>query len=185
MVKRIALSVVASLMLFPASGFCAVDNELINLDQQRNELLKQLTDGLVKGKVSVADAQSCKSELDNIIKIETKAKEDPLSSPECIKQINTCLQQSQAHIQAAIHPNKVWLGVDPQDKTLEKKLNNALDKGLITKEEAEGFKQQFDKLRQRESNGEPTRGFEFDDAISLSTDLETFNSDLDKAIAKK
>ena len=185
MLKKIAITVATSLILFPSSGFCAIENELTAVDNQRTELLKQLTTGLASGKISIDDAQKIKTDIDNVIKLETQAKEDPVSSPEKIKQINSSLQQVNSEISSAIHPRKVWLGIDVQDKTLEQKITNALDNKKLTKEQAESFKQQFDKLRQRESNGDPTRGFEFTDAIALAVDLQTFNTKLDQAIAGK
>ena len=184
MLKRIAL-LAASLILFPSAAFCAIDNELISLDSRRNDLLKQLTDGLIKGKVTAANAQTIKDELDNVVKLETRAKEEPLTGPECINQINSSLQQSKSHIQAAIHPTKVWLGIDSQDKTLEQRITDALDKNKITKIQAESLKQEFDELRARESNGDPTRGFEFNDALALAGDIQTLSDKIDKTVAGK
>lgn len=185
MFKRVVLSVAAVLVLLPPSVFCTIETDITNADQQRNELLKQVTTGLVNGKISIEDAQKLKGELDNIVKLETRAQEDPLTSPERLQEIKSTLNDIHNHINAATHPTKIWLGLDSRDKTLDQKITGALDKKSISKEQAEGLKQQYDELRAREANGDPTHGFEFDDAISLAVDTQTLNSNIDKAITGK
>jgi hypothetical protein len=185
MLKKVAFTVATVLVLFPASAFCSIETDINTIDLQRNELLKQVTTGLVNGKISIEDARKLKEELDNIIKLEIKAKEDPLSSPERLQNINSTLKESEGHISASTHQTKVWLGIDSRDNTLETKITNALDKKAISKEQAEDLKQQYDELRARESNGDPTRGFEFEDAIALADDIQTLNSKIDKAISGK
>ena len=185
MLKRIVLTVASLLVLFPPSGSCTIETDINTLDLQRNELLKHITTGLVNGKISIEEAQRLKGELDNIIKLETKAKEEPLSSPERLQEINSSLKDVHSHIDTATHSTKIWLGIDSHDRTLEKKITDALDSKAISKEQAEGFKQQYDELRAREANGDPTHGFEFDDALALAVDTQILNSNIDKAIAGK
>ena len=185
MLKKGLLSAVSLLVLFPNNGFCTIEGDLTNLDLQRNEVLKEVTTGLVNGKISIEDAQKLKNELDGVIKLETAAKEDTLSSPERLQEISKTINQIHDHVNNAIHPTKLWLGIDSQDKTLEQKITNALNHKLISKERAEEFKQQWDELRARESNGDPSHGFEFEDAMSLAVDVQTLNSNIDRAISGK
>ncbi len=185
MLKRVALTVVSVLVLFPPGAFCTIETDINNADLQRNELLKKVANGLVSGKVSIEDAQKLKGELDNVVKLETRAQEDPLTSPERLQEINNTLKEIQTHIDASTHPTKVWIGIDSRDRTLDQKITDALDRKAISKEQAEGLKQQYDELRAREANGDPTHGFEFDDAISLAVDTQTLGSNIDKAIAGK
>ncbi len=185
MLKRTTLSLASLLILFPPSAFCTIENDIDKIDTQRNEMLKQVTTGLVSGRISIDDAKKLKGELDNIVKLEDKAKEDPLTSPEALQNITGNLQTIRTEIDASTHPTKIWLGIDSRDNTLERKITEALDKKAISKEQAESFKLQFDELRERESNGDPSRGMEFDDAMSLAADIQTFDVNLDKAIAGK
>lgn len=185
MLKRIALMVVSSFILFSPSGFCTIENDLTSLDLQRNELLKRVTAQLVSGKITIEDAQKLKNDLDNVVKLETKAKEDPLSTPERVQEISSTIQQINSRLEAATRPTKIWLGIDVRDTVLERKISDTLAQKKITKTQAEGFKRRLDELKARESNGDPTRGFEFDDAMALAVDIQTLNSNIDDAIAGK
>jgi len=185
MLKRVAITVLSSLILFPASAYCAIENELSAIDTQRDEVLKQLTGELISGKISIEDAQKLKGELDDVVKLETKAKEEPLTSAERITEINSALQQVRSHIAATTHATKVWLGIDSQDRTLDKKITDALEARKITKDQASDLKQASDGLRARESNGDPTHSMEYTDALSLAQDIQTLNSKIDQAIAGK
>lgn len=179
------LTVAISWLTIMPNGFCTIDTDINNLDLQRNELLKRIIAGLTSGKLSITDAQRLKNELDNIVQLESTAKEDAISSPEHVKQISEAVQNTSKDIDKAIQPTKVWLGINADDKTIEQKITNALASKAISKEQAENFKQQFDELRARESNGDPAHGYEFEDAMSLAVDIQTLDNNIDRAIAGK
>ena len=63
MLKRIALMVVSSFILFSPSGFCTIENDLTSLDLQRNELLKRVTAQLVSGKITIERCPKVKKRI--------------------------------------------------------------------------------------------------------------------------
>jgi seryl-tRNA synthetase len=183
--KETVLVVVSILVVFPTNGFCTVQDELTNLQSQRNELSKQVIAGLVNGTMSVQDAQKLKNELDDVIKLETRLKRTPLHSSEQLKQISFVLLRTSSNIEKATHSSKIWLGIDSRNKILEQKISDALADGTISKKQAENFTKQLETLRSRASNSYPERGITFTEALALAIDMQRFNNDIDRTIARK
>ena len=83
-------------------------------------------------------------------------------------------------MQAATHPSKVWMGIDARDNTLQKKINDALDSRKISKEQAGSLFDEEEKIRARETNGDPKNDFDFTAALSLAQDILTLDSKIDQ-----
>src|SRR5271156_1679582 len=122
MSKKIAITVASSLLFFQTGALCDQTDQLVNLDAQRNDLLKQITTQLVAGKVGPTDAQQLKAGLDNVVQIETRAQEDKNITDAEYKDIKDALDKVQSQIQADTHPTKVWMGIDSRDITLQNKI---------------------------------------------------------------
>jgi len=179
--KKIAIGVLSSLLFCQPHAFCADSaTELVKLDGQRNEILKQITSGLVSGKVTPTDAQQLKNELDGTVKLEARAQEDQTVTAAELSDISGALDQVRTHLATASHAKKVWVGIDSRDNTLEKNISDALVTRKISKEQADGLMQEAETLRAREANGSPTNEFEFTDAISLAGDIQTLAGKIDQ-----
>ncbi len=134
MSKKIAITVFSGLLLLQTKGFCA--DVLTDTDSRRDDLLKQITQELVAGKITPGDAQKLKSELDNVVKLETIAQEDKQVTPEELNNINTALETARSHTVAATHQDKVWLGINCKNMTLHDKISDALNSHKISQEQA-------------------------------------------------
>jgi len=89
MSKKIAIAVISSLLLSQSSGFCVDANRIRALDEQRNEVLKQITAQLVAGKIGPTDAQQLKTGLDTVMQMETNAQE--VMTPALVSEIQDTL----------------------------------------------------------------------------------------------
>ncbi len=180
MSKKIAITIISGLLLLQTKGLCADSNQLTSLDAQRNDLLKQITAQLVAGKIGPTDAQLLKSGLDNVVQLETRAQEDKIVTDAEYQDIANALAQTRSQLATAVHPQKVWMGIDAHDTTLQRKISDALGSHKISKEQADSLMQEAEMLRAREANGSPTNEFEFDDAVSIAGDLLTLDSKIDQ-----
>ena len=178
MSKRIAITVFSSLLLSQTGGFCA--DVLMDTDTRRDDLLKQITKELVAGKITPGDAIMLKNELDNVVKLETVAQEDKQVTPEELSSINNALELTKTHTTAATHSNKIWLGINYKDRTLENKITNALDSHKISQEQATSLMGEEEKLRARENNGDPSNEFDFTDAITIAGDIQSLAGKIDQ-----
>ena len=115
-----ALPCLAVLLVMPAC-FGANEDQLLRLDADRNDLLKQITNELSYGKMTLADAQTTKSDLDQVVILETLYKEGKQVQLSTISLDFKSLKE----VEAAIHPQKVWMGIDSHNKTLRQKIDAA------------------------------------------------------------
>lgn len=116
-----ALPCLAVLLVMPAC-FGANEDQLLRLDADRNDLLKQITNELSYGKMTLADAQTTKSDLDQVVTLETLYKEGKQVQ---LSTISLDLEKVRKEVKAAIHPQKVWMGIDSHNKTLRQKIDAA------------------------------------------------------------
>jgi len=165
----------ASFIFLSPLSWSANDDQLIKLDNDRNDLLKKITNELSYGRMTLVDAEKTKRELDKIVSLETAYKEGKQVK---LRTISLALQKVQGDVKAAMHPDKVWIGIDPHDKALRQKIDKYFDAKKLTKDEADNLGQQEQVLRDRETVNDTSNGLEYDDAISIAQ----ATLDLDKKI---
>ncbi len=168
------MALVIGLVLSSPACFGANGDKLIQLDNDRNDLLKEITNQLSYGRMTLADAEKTKGELDNIVAMETKYKDGNLK----LNAISSRLDKVKADVKAATHPDKVWMGINSHNKALKEKIDAAFDAKKLTRDEADNLGQQEQVLRDRETVNDTSNGLEFDDAISIAKAIQ----DLDKKI---
>jgi len=166
-----AVPCLAFLLLGPAC-LGANDDQLLKLDSDRNDLLKQITNELSYGHMRLVDAQRTKSELDKIVTLETAYKEGRQVP---LRTISLALKKVRADVKDAIHPNKVWMGIDSNNKAIRKKIDAAYAAKKITQQEAENLGQEEQTLRDRETVNDTTNGLEYDDAIAIAKEIQQLN----------
>ncbi len=176
--QRFRASVLSMAFLLISPGcFGANGSELIQLDSDRNDLLKQITNELSYGRMTLADAERTKGELDKVVALETKYKDGTIKR---LQPIRLALQKTQADIKAAIHPDKVWMGIDSHNKALKEKIDAAFDAKKLTRDEADNLGQQEQVLRDRETVNDTSNGLEYDDAISIATAIQELDKKIDQ-----
>lgn len=106
MSKKFAIAIASSLLLSQTSVFCANANQIKALDEQRNDVLKQITAQLVAGKVGTTDALQLKTGLDKVMQMETAAQEDNNVTDSEYANIKTALDKIQSQTEAASHNKK-------------------------------------------------------------------------------
>ncbi len=180
--KKILITTVSMLFALQNKAMAANDDQITQLDSQRNETLNKITTGLIEGKISPGAARQLKVELDDVTKLESHAQEDHQVTPSEIDNIATCLDKVQSHISSATHATKVWSGIDSHDKTLHDKIADALAVGTINKEQATTLEQEYEKLRNREVSGYPINAMEFTEAIAIADDLQALNDKINQLI---
>jgi len=169
-VPSLALSLIG-LACLGANG-----DELIKLDADRNDLLKQITNELAYGHMTLVDAQSCKRELDHVVSLETAYKEGKKVQ---LRTISLALEKDRADIKAAIHPDKVWMGIDSENMTLRKKIDANFKAKKLTKEQAENLGQQEQTLRARETVSDTTNGLDYSHAETLAKEIQQLDEKID------
>jgi hypothetical protein len=183
MSKKIVLTVLLVLLMGQSKALSANEDQLTQLDTQRNKELDQITEGLIGGKILPDKARKLKEELDEVTKLESNAREDNALTATEAYNITKCLQKVQSHIDTNTHTTKVWMGIDSGNKGIHTKISDALAARKISKEQAETLEREYEKLLSREGDGYPTHRFVFSDAIALADDLQTLNSKIDQLIA--
>ncbi len=168
MQKFQAITLCLGFLLICPNSFAANGDQLIQLDNDRNNLLKQITNELSYGHLKLADAERLKGELDRVVSLETKYKEGHQVS---LLRISNTIKKIRSDVNGAISPTKVWMGIDPQNKALKEKINAAFAAGKITKDEAQNLEQEEQTLRDREIVNDTTNGLEFDDAMSIAKEV--------------
>jgi hypothetical protein len=166
---------VLGLLISSPACLGANGSQLIQLDQDRNDLLKQITNELSYGHMTLEDAEKTKGELDKIVSLETAYKEGKQVK---LKTISLALQKVHGDVKAAIHPNKVWMGIDSHNRALKEKIDAAFDAKKLNRDEADNLGQQEQVLRDRETVNDSSNGLEYDDAVSIAKAIQ----DLDKKI---
>lgn len=166
---------VLGLVLSGPACLGANGSQLIQLDQDRSDLLNKITNELSYGRMTLADAQRTKAELDKVVALETKYKD---GSVKTFQPIKLALQKAQADVKASTHPDKVWMGIDANNRALKQKIDKYFDEKKLTKDEADNLGQQEQVLRDRETVNDTSNGLIYDDAISIATAIQ----DLDKKI---
>lgn len=183
MSKRILIGILFLLLILPVKALSATDDQLTQLDKQRNETLNKITERLIEGKISPNIARQLKAELDDVVKLESHAREDNKVTTTEIYNISKCLDKVHSHIDSQTHTTKIWMGINSRDKTLHEKITNALAAGTISKEQANTLEKDYEQLRAREVSGYPTNSLEFTDAITIADDLLSLNSKIERLIA--
>jgi hypothetical protein len=183
MSKKIIFIALFMMLILPSRAMSANEDELTQLDTQRNEALNKITAGLIEGKVFPNIARQLKEELDNVTKLESHARADQVVPTTEIYNISKCLDKARTDIKAQTHTTKVWMGINSRDTTLHNKIADALAAGKINKEQAKTLEQEYEKLRNREVSGYPINALEFTDAITIADDLQILSNKIDQLIA--
>ncbi len=89
--------------------------------------------------------------------------------------ISKALQKVRTDVSTATHADKVWMGIDSHNMTIRKKIDSLFASGKLSKEEAENLGQEEQTLRDRETVNDASHGLEFDDAVSISRDIQQLN----------
>ncbi len=157
------------------NAFASENDDIDKLDAQRNELVNRITANLVNGKLTIEEAQSLKNETDEILKQETEAKRDPSQSGS-LDNITKAIQKSYDDYKNTVHPDKVWFGLDSVDKNLQQQISDILARGTVNRDQAQDLKKEAEVLRARATD--PNRRGNFNEAMSLAVDLQTFENKL-------
>jgi hypothetical protein len=164
-------------LLATTNCFGANDDQLIQLDNDRNDLLKQITNELAYGRMQLVDAERLKGELDKIVSLETAYKDGKQVQ---LKQISLALAKIRGDVKDAIHPDKVWMGIDSKNKAMRQKIDKYFAAGKLTKAEAENLGRQEQILRDRETVNDASGGLVYDDAISIAKDIWQLDKKIDE-----
>lgn len=174
-ITHIALA--AAVLLFSQPVWADNGDELTQLDDQREQLLDQITNELAYGHISPSDAEKNKDELDKIVSMETTYKEGGAMK---LRTISLALDKIKEDIKESIHPNKVWMGIDTHNMALKQKIDRYEKDNKLTREEADDLGRQEQVLRDRETVSDTSQGLEFDDAITLAHDIQNLDQKIDE-----
>jgi hypothetical protein len=171
-----------TVLLLGTACFGANDDQLLKLDGDRNDLLKQIINELSYGHMQLADAQRTKCELDKIVSLETAYKEGRQIK---LSTISLALQKVRDDVKDAIHTNKVWMGIDSSNMALRKKIDANFSAHKLTKEEAENLGKEEQTLRARETVNDATNGLEYNDAEALAKEIQQLDKKIDELSSQK
>jgi len=181
MSKKIAIAVISSLLMSQPCGFCVNDKLIQALDEQRVNLLKEIITELIAGKMSPTDAQQLKTGLDEVVQMETAAQEDQNVSDSEYASIKSALDKVQSQITSATNAKKVWMGIDANNTSIQKKINDALIAHKISKDQAISLTEEEEKLRGRESNVNSQTDFTM--TLAVANDMLALNGKIDQLAA--
>jgi hypothetical protein len=166
----------SALFLIGPACFAANGDALIQLDNDRNDLLKKITNELSYGRMTLVDAEKNKGQLDKIVALETNYKEGGKVQ---LRTISLALKKVQDDVKASIHPDKVWMGIDPHNKALRQKIDKYFDEKKLNKDEASNLGREEQILRDRETVNDASSGLEYDDAISIAKSIQQLDSKIE------
>lgn len=159
-------------------GWAANGDKLVQLDQDRSNLLNEITNQLSYGYINVADAERLNGKLDNVVAMETKYKEGH-QKIEFVK-ITNALKAVRVDLQKTISPKKVWMGIDSHNMALKEKIDAALNAGKLNKDEASNLELEEATIRNGETVNDTSNGLQYDDAVSTAKQINQLNAKIDR-----
>jgi hypothetical protein len=85
----------------------------------------------------------------------------------------------QGDVKASMHPDKVWMGIDPHNKALRQKIDKYFDEKKLNKDEADNLGREEQILRDRETVNDSSSGLKYDDAMSIAKASQQLDSKID------
>ncbi len=157
----------------------------VDVDAMQADVLKRLTDGLSSRRLTQQEYDELKYESDRSASLEAlyRQSDNKLDYDETLK-LALELDRLSTKLERSLHDRDIAIGnTDARQAELDKKINDGLNSGKLTGQEAQQLRLDFDRIASREaalkSSGRPISA---DDRLSLLIDLERLNNQIELEI---
>lgn len=154
----------------------------VDIDAMQADVLKRLTDGLASRRLTQQEYDELKYEFDRAAALEAlyRQSDNRLDYDETLK-LALELDRMSTKLERSLHDRDIAIGnTDARQTELDKKINDGLNSGKLTGQEAQQLRLDFDRIASREAalkaSGRPISA---DDRLSLLIDLERLNNQIE------
>ena len=154
----------------------STDDQLRQLDARRTELTHEVTAQLASGHLSAESARNLSQELQASNMLQSQLKNDQ-DKATYITALTASLNETKSHIDAQVTKKKAWIGIDPRNTVMDRKIADALSSGRIDKETAGNMQRQEDSWKARASSCR-SETVDFSEALGLADDYNKLDTEV-------
>jgi hypothetical protein len=152
------------------------EDKLRALDARRNELTREVTAQLASGHLSAESARNLSQELQSSNMLQSQLKSDT-DKETYISALTASLNETKSHIDAQVTKKKAWIGIDPRNTVMDRKIADALASGRIDKETAGNLQREEDSWKARAASSR-SETLDFSEALGLADDYNRLDSEV-------